>query len=272
MTDAKPLKVHITGVYGLIGNLVYRHLHAQPERYDVYGSGRRTMSSTRADAESILRLPADRFLIADLADEAAVAQAMTGMDVVLHIGAVPNPDASFQEVLDSNIRGTHHVLEGCRKAGVKRMVYASSIMATWGYFVYEEPYRSIREGRFESVPDPIPLITHLSPVRPTEPYSASKVWAEGYCRTYVDAHGLSIVCLRIGGVNKENAASTPVAQAVWCSHRDVVNITERALMATEKPIYDICYAVSDNRYRWVDMAHTFEVLGYAAQDRAEESV
>jgi nucleoside-diphosphate-sugar epimerase len=40
MTDSKALKVHITGVYGLIGNLVYRHLHAQPDRYDVYGSGR----------------------------------------------------------------------------------------------------------------------------------------------------------------------------------------------------------------------------------------
>jgi NAD+ dependent glucose-6-phosphate dehydrogenase len=272
MADSKPLKVHITGVYGLIGNLVYRHLHAQPERYDVYGSGRRTMSSTRADAESILRLPDDHFMIADLADADAVAHTLAGMDAVLHIGAVPNPDASFQQVLDSNIRGTHHVLEACRLAGIKRMVYASSIMASWGYFIYEEPYRSIREGRLASVPDPVPPVTHLDPVRPTEPYSASKVWAEGYCRTYVDAHGMSIVCLRIGGVNKENAASTPVSQAVWCSHRDVVNITERALIATEKPIYDICYAVSDNRYRWVDMAHTRDILGYTSQDRAEESV
>ena len=163
MADSQALKVHITGVYGLIGNLVYRHLHAQPDRYDVYGSGRRTLSSVRADAESILRLPDDHFMIADLADAAAVAKAMQGMDVVLHIGALPNPDASFQEVLDSNIRGTHHVLEACRLAGVKRMVYASSIMATWGYYVYEEPYRSIREGRLDSLPNPLPVITHRHP-------------------------------------------------------------------------------------------------------------
>ncbi len=272
MAASNVLKVHITGVYGLIGNLVYRHLQAQPDRYDVYGSGRRIMSSSRADAESILRLPDDHFMIADLADADAVARAIDGMDAVLHIGAVPNPDASFQDVLDSNIRGTHHVLEACRQSGVKRMVYASSIMTSWGYYVYEEPYRSIRLGDLESVPDPIPVITHRDPVRPTEPYSASKVWAEAYCRTYVDAHGMSIVCLRIGGVNKENAAARPGSQAVWCSHRDVVNITERALIATENPIYDICYAVSDNRYRWVDMAHTEQVLGYAPQDRAEESV
>lgn len=272
MSDPKPLKVHITGVYGLIGNLVYSHLHAQPERYDVYGSGRRTRSSVRADAESVVRLPDDHFVIADLADADAVARAVEGMDAVLHIGAVPNPDATFQQVLDSNIRGTHHVLEGCRLAGVKRMVYASSIMATWGYYVYAEPYRSIREGRLADVTLPVPAITHRDPVRPTEPYSASKVWAEAYCRTYVDAHGMSIVCLRIGGVNKENAAGNPPSQAVWCSHRDVVNITERALIATEQPIYDICYAVSDSPYRWVDMSHTLDVLGYAPQDRAEENI
>ena len=44
MPTESPLKVHVTGVYGLIGNLVYQHLSAQPDRYDVYGSGRRTMS------------------------------------------------------------------------------------------------------------------------------------------------------------------------------------------------------------------------------------
>jgi nucleoside-diphosphate-sugar epimerase len=272
MADSTTLKVHITGVYGLIGNLVYRHLHAQPDRYDVYGSGRRSLSSSRADAESILRLPDDHFLIADLADADAVARAIDGMDAVLHIGAVPNPDASFQQVLDSNIRGTHHVLEACRQTGVKRMVYASSIMASWGYYVYEEPYRSIREERLDSLPHLIPVITHRDPVRPTEPYSASKVWAEAYCRSYVDAYGMSIICLRIGGVNKENAASKPASQAVWCSHRDVVNFTEQALIATGDPIYDICYAVSDNRYRWVDIVHTREVLGYTPQDRAEENV
>ena len=57
MTNARPLKVHITGVYGLIGNLVYQHLMAQDGRYDVYGSGRRTMSSARAEASSVVRLP-----------------------------------------------------------------------------------------------------------------------------------------------------------------------------------------------------------------------
>ena len=53
--SGEPLKVHVTGVYGLIGNLVYKHLSTKDNLYDVYGSGRRTISSDRADADSLLQ-------------------------------------------------------------------------------------------------------------------------------------------------------------------------------------------------------------------------
>lgn len=267
MTEEKRLKVHITGVYGLIGNLAYRHLSAQKDRYDVYGSGRRSVSSNRADAATLVQVPSGHFMIADLTDAEAVSEAIRGMDAVLHIGAVPDPGASFQDVLNSNIVGTYNVLEACRKAGVKRLVYASTIMTTWGYAQYEEPYRSIREGRTDDIPETIPKITHRHPVRPTEPYSASKVWGEAICRTYADAHGISTVCLRIGYVNKENHCSGFFLKSVWCSHQDIVNAIELALAATREPRFDICYAVSENRYRWVDLDHTRERLGYVSQVR-----
>ena len=269
MTQATPLKVHITGVYGLIGNLVYRRLSEQPDRYDVYGSGRRTMSSTRADAESIARLPDDHFSIADLSDADAMAAAIDGMDAVIHIAAVPDPGSSFDDVLSSNIVGTHNVLEGCRKAGVRRLVYASSIMVNWGYFTYQEPYRSIKEGRLDDLPPEIAKVTHLDPVRPTEPYSTSKVWAESYCRTYFDAHDISTICLRIGYVNSHNYCEQPSLNSVWCSHGDITNMTELALTVTEKPIYDIFYVTSNNRHRWVDLEHARQVVGFVPQDSAE---
>lgn len=266
MRSATPLKVHITGVYGLIGNLAYEHLAAQPDKYDVYGSGRRTMSSARADAESITRLPDDHFMIADLADAAAMEKAITGMDAVLHIAAVPDPGASFEDVLSSNIVGTYNVLEACRKLGVKRLVYASSIMTTWGYFVYTEPYRSIYQGRLADVPANFPKVKVTDPTHPTEPYSASKVWGEGFCRTYHDKYGLSIVCLRIGGVNKANTADSIIGKAVHCSHRDVTNIINLALDATAKPCFEVCYGLSNNAYGWVDLEHSRARLGFVAQD------
>jgi UDP-glucose 4-epimerase len=271
MAKNKPLKVHITGVYGLIGNLVYRHLSKQGNRYDVYGSGRRAISSDRADEASIVQLPSDHFMIADLTDAKAISEAMRGMDAVLHIAAVPDPFAPFQNILASNIVGTYNVLEACREAGVRRLVYASSIMISAGYHVYQEPYRAIRECRMQDIPETIPMITHLDPPRPTGPYSASKVWGEAICRTYADTHGISIVCLRIGYVNKEDYCRVAHGDSLWCSQRDVANIIELALIATEKPRFDICYGVSDNKYRWVDLEHARERLGYVPQDSVEKA-
>ncbi len=270
MPTTQLLKVHITGVYGLIGNLMYRHLSSQPELYDVYGSGRRAVSSERADRDAILPLPDDHFLIADLSDAQAVQKAIAGMDAVLHIGAAPGPETSFDVVLNSNIIGTYNVLEACRENGVHRMVYASSIMISNGYFRYTEPYRSINHLRWQDIPETIPPITHEDPPRPTEPYSASKVYCEAICRMYSDAHDISTVCLRIGYVNKQDRCTIPSANSLWFSHRDCANLIELALSATKEPIFEICYGVSDNQYRWVDIEHTRDVLGYIPLDSHEK--
>lgn len=269
MSTTQPLKVHISGVYGLIGNLMYRHLSSQPERFEVYGSGRRAVSSRRAERNAILQLPDGHFSIADLGDAGAVRKAIEGMDAVLHIGAVPGPEASFEETLNSNIIGTYNVLEACREAGTRRLVYASSIMTGYGYFRYAEPYVSIRKGHFDQVPENIPMVTHLDPPRPTEPYSASKVYGEAICRTYADAHAISTVCLRLGYVNKQDLCEIPFADSTWLSQRDCIDLIDRALAATEEPVFDVCYGVSDNKYRWVDLAHAREVLGFIPQDSHE---
>jgi nucleoside-diphosphate-sugar epimerase len=173
------LKVHITGVYGLIGNIAYKHLSAQKDRYDVYGSGRRAVHSNRIEDSAITLVPADHFTLADLSDVKAVARALEGMDAVIHLGAVPAPGPPFTDILHSNIIGTYNVLETCRQSGIKRLFYASTLMVNWGYFLYEEPYKAIRENRIADIPSVIPKLTIAHPVRPTEPYAASKVWGEG---------------------------------------------------------------------------------------------
>ena len=261
-----PLKIHITGAYGLIGNLVFKHLSQWPDRYELFGSGRRAVSSHRADLDARKVIPDTHFCIADLSDSQAVHAAFEGMDVVLHIGAVPGPEDTFDDVLDSNIRGTFNVLEAARKHEIKRMVYASTIMTTWGYAKYVEPYKSIFEERIEDIPKDFECVTHDDPIRPTEPYSMSKVWAEGACRTYADAYGLSVICLRIGWVNKENEAQGLFSNSIWCSHRDIVHSFEKALDRTSDPLYGVCYAVSNNNYRWVDLTHADKLTGFVPQD------
>jgi len=258
----------ITGVYGLIGGAVYRHLQAQPDRYDVYALARRRVPSDRVGKRPPLHIPESKFTLTDLTDQEALRRAVADMDTVIHMAANPNSDDPWERIMPSNIVGTYHTFEACRQAGVKRVICASSLMANWGYQL-DEPYKGIRECRFEELPAEIPIVTHLDPVRPTDLYSASKVWSEALARVYADVHGLSCICLRIGWVNDVDRPYQPGLAAVWCSQRDIIDLVERCLNAPEELRFDIFFGVSDNRYRWVDLEHPRRVLGYVPQDRAE---
>ena len=76
-----------------------------------------------------------------------------------------------------------------------------------------------------------------------------------------------MICLRIGWVNKENTARGIFSNSIWCSHADIASSFELALKKTTEPVYDICYALSDNKYRWVDLEHARAVTGFVPQDR-----
>ena len=94
----------------------------------------------------------------------------------------------------------------------------------WGY-QFDEPYKAIREARFDAVPASYRRVTHRDAVRPTEPYSASKVWGEGLCRAYADGHGI-----------RPRAAA---GSALWCSQRDIATAAELAVNALPELHFDI---------------------------------
>ena len=260
-----PTKVLVTGVYGLVAGAIYKKLKAQPETYDASALSRRRVLSDRAPEDDVLDIPEDRFHLADLSDFDAVRRAVEGQDVVVQMAADPRPDAPWESTLQSNVIGVYNVFEACKQAGVKRIVFASSVMACWGYQL-DEPYKAIRECRFGDVPDEIPLVTHTDPPRPTEAYSASKVWGEALARVYSDSHGLSCICLRIGWVCAEDEAYKEDLGGVWCSQRDIVDLVERCVNAPEDLRFDIFFGLSDNRYRWADIEHPRDVVGYVPRD------
>ncbi len=262
-------KVMITGVHGLIAGAVYEHFRAQPERYEPYGLARRRAPSDRVAEGKALEIAEDRFFLADMSDPAAVERAFRGMDVVVHMAAVPNPAAPFEAIVESNVIGGYNAFEACKRAGVRRIVYASTVMVSWNCQL-EEPYKSIREGRFTGDPKEIPMVLATDPPRPSEPYSASKVWGEALARFYAD-QGLSALCIRIGWVNAEDRCTNPKLDPVWCSRRDIVQMVERCVNAPDDLMFDVFYGLSDNRYRWADIGHARDVLGYAPQDAAERS-
>lgn len=260
------MKVLVTGAYGLIAWASYKRFRDRGD--ETYALARRREPSERVAEGEEIHVPDDRFFLADLTDYDAVRKAVDGMDVVVQMAADPRPNTEWENILNSNMIGACNVFEACHDAGVKRIVYASTIMTNWGYWD-EEPYKAIRERRFDDVPDELPIITIQDPPRPTEPYSASKVWGEALARTYSDAKGMSCICIRIGWVNAEDSPGDSPIAPVWCSQRDIVQMIERCVDAPDDLRFDIFYGISNNKHCWVDVARG-KAIGFVPEDKAED--
>ena len=241
--------VLVTGLGGVIGSAVRAHLGG---RYELRGLGRRRGPSG---------VP---WHVADIADLDAIAPAFTGVGAVVHLAAVVGGKAELDAYVRGNIVGTYNVFEAARRAGVRRVVFASSGAAI-SAIEREEPYASFVEGRAPSAP----MLTHESPLRPAGLYGCSKVWGEALARHYVDAHGMSIACLRIGRVKAEDRPTEPREFSVWCSQRDIATMIGACLDAPPSLRFDVFYVTSRNRRGYRDLEHARKVLGWTPLDSAD---
>src|SRR5262249_24302296 len=113
-----------------------------------------------------------------------------------------------------------------------------------------------------------PMLTHLSPVRPSGLYGVSKVWGEALGRQYADTHGLSVICVRIGRVHAQDRPLSPREFSVWCSQRDIARLFMRCLEASPALPYEIVFGNSRNKWGYRDLEHTRAVLGWEPVDAA----
>lgn len=256
----------ITGVYGLVGSCVYRRLAQMPDHYDVHGMDRHRKGSPRVCAEEVASVPENHFVQSDLSDSSLLERTFHGMDTVVHLAGDPNPDASWESVRVNNIEGTRRVFEAAKRAGVGRVVFASSIHVSFGYFLYAEPYKSIREGRFEDVPATFDRISPADPTWTVNPYGTSKVFGEALARMYSSEEGLSCLCLRLGGVHSMDRVPTPVIPNA-CTRNDVGRLIESCIQSPDTVRFEILYGLSNSDYRWVDIENAEQVIGYVPEDR-----
>ena len=258
-------KILVTGTSGLIGGIVYKYLSQFPERYTVYGLDWKQKSSD--PGSSGYAVPDDRFYLVDVADPDAVQGAVDGKDLVVHLAANADEASEWESLLPPNVVGAYAVLEASRKAGVERVVNASSVMVNWGYRRDPE-IRAVEEAAEVDLPAEIPLVTHLSEVRPDCLYGASKVWAESLSRAYVEAHGMSVICVRIGAINKKNE-NAPSERSWWCSHRDIARMIECCIEAPADVRFDIFYGLSASAWRWMDLDHAKAIVGFEPLDSVQ---
>jgi uronate dehydrogenase len=245
-------RVLVTGLSGLIGGAVREHVGGA---WDLVGLNRRPV-------------PGVTFHQADIADLDGILPAFDGAEVVVHLAAIAKSSAPFADVERANVVGTFNVFEAARRAGARRIVYASS-GATVSGWEREMPYAALVAGRYDEVRE-WRRITPDMPVRPTALYGVSKVWGEALARDWADAHGLSMICLRIGHVLAEDRPLTPRDFSVWCSRRDIARAVERAVAAPADLRFATVFVNSDNRWGYRDLEPTGQALGWTPVDRAED--
>lgn len=224
----------ITGAAGNIGTVLRRELR------DVAPSIRSIDVAPIDDPG-----PSEQVVPIDVTDLDALERAFVGVEVVVHLAAIAT-EAPFEDILHANVRGTYHAFEAARRAGVRRVVFASSAHVT-GYYPWGEP------------------VAPTDPVRPDTFYGVSKVAGEALGRLYADRHGLEVVALRIVGFAPEPKDAAYVWG--WLSERDGAQLLRRAIEA-EGITYLCVYGTSRNtRSLW--STEGWDRLGYEPEDDAE---
>jgi nucleoside-diphosphate-sugar epimerase len=226
---------------------------ALEERFDLLASDRRRGPGIRR---------------ADLTRRNASSRLFRGVDAVVDLAAESSASISWKRAR-RNMLITQNVLEIARSHGVRRYVLASSNHVT-GLYELDSPYSEILAGRYAGLrPGGYDLISADSPPRPDSPYAVGKLFGEAAARYYAESSSMSVICLRIGTVMREDGPRTPRHYATLLSHRDLRQLVECALTAPLERRFGIYYGVSANTWRiWqIDDAHA--ELGYKPVDDAE---
>jgi UDP-glucose 4-epimerase len=165
------VKVLVTGAAGNLGQLVVPQLISA-------GFGVRTLDARPASAADGVEA-----CVGDLRDGEVVETAMTGVEAVVHAGAIHGVHARSWTAADFwsiNATGTFNVYQAAHRLGVKRVVLCSSIAV----------YGSIRD-RWVSISD------ETTPA-PSDVYGTTKLVAEQVARDASAYWGIQTIALRLG--------------------------------------------------------------------------
>jgi UDP-glucose 4-epimerase len=167
-------KYLVTGGAGFIGSHIAEHLVSRGDTVRIYDN------LSTGTTENFAHLgDAVEFVEGDLQDVEKMAAAVDGIDVVFHQGALASVPRSIERPLDSHdacVTGTVVLLDSCRKAGVRRVVYAASSSAYGN--------------------SPIMPKTEAHLPGPLSPYAAAKLAGELYCQAFANSYDLETVRIR----------------------------------------------------------------------------
>ena len=169
----------VTGAGGFIGSHLVEALVNNGAKVRAY-----VRYNSRNDPGLLSLLPEEllnqvEIIPGDLRDLPAVQAAMSGVDLVYHLGAliaIPYSYLHPLEVVETNVMGTLNVLQAALQSGVTRLIHTST----------SEVY-----GTAQQVP-----IGENHPLQGQSPYSASKIGADKLAESFYCSFELPVVTLR----------------------------------------------------------------------------
>jgi len=226
----------ITGAAGQIGGMLRPRL-ARPGRV-----------LRLFDVAEMTAGPAEEVIQGSVTDLAATTQACVGASALIHLAAISG-EAPWDQIAAANIHGSYVAFEAARRAGVSRVIFASSNHAV-GF---------TPRSRF-------PVADYAFPA-PDTYYGVSKVTGEALAALYHHRYRMDTICIRI----LTCAERPPNARALstWLSPDDAGRLFE-ACLSVGRPGFRVIYGVSRNtRGGWASHEEA-ESLGFKARDDAEE--
>jgi len=173
------VKLLVTGGSGFIGSNFIRHVLTTHPDDRVVNLDKLTYAGNPANLADLERDPRYAFVKGDVCDEKIVRDASRGADAIVNFAAESHVDRSLMEpdaFLKTDVFGVFTLLEAVRELKIPRFLHIST----------DEVYGSVERGSSREI----------DPLRPSNPYSASKAGGDLLALAYWQTHRLPVLITR----------------------------------------------------------------------------
>ncbi len=173
------MKLVVTGGAGFIGSNFIRHVLAAHADDSIVNLDKLTYAGNLKNLADVAESPRYRFVHGDVCDAKLVRDVLRGADAVVNLAAESHVDRSLVEpdaFLRTDVFGVFTLLEAVRELGIPRFVHIST----------DEVYGSLATGSARE----------SDPLRPSNPYSASKAGGDLLALAYWQTHRVPVVVTR----------------------------------------------------------------------------